>query len=642
MNQNEIKTIVLVGQPNSGKSTLLNVISDIKTNTSNYPGTTDKLNASLINIYGKTFKIIDLPGVYSLNSSSTAEDITLEFLLNEKYDLIVNVVDASLLVRSLELTVELVELGKPMIISLNMLDDAESHGLDIDIKKLEEILNIPVIPTMAIYGKGVKQLVETVYYSVNKKNHSPKEIKYTHHLEVRINSLEEDISALNEKLNGSSRFYALKAIESPDLVPKNILQQVRTASAAIEKECQDLHKMDGFEAISYERHHLAMKLSEDITKFRQTRKRPFVDSLDNFLMHPYWGYLSLVIFFFLYFCSIFLFGGYLSSISEIPIGWLGNTYSSLKLPYPFLWSTINGIYYGFSGIFGIVLPYFLPLMFLTAYFEETGYIARIAFLVDGIMHKIGLHGKSVVPFILGFGCSVPAIYATRMIDNKRDKMITGILIPFIPCSARIAVIFALTAAFTGPIGAIVVFFYVIIIITLIGSLMTKFLSKPMGLILEIPRLKIPSLKITFSKTIGKVFEFFKDAVTYLIAGSIILSWIEYFHVGNFINKAFSPILKNVLGLPEQLGSTLLFGFFRKELIIVMANQALGVSNLAMLPLTPQQIIVFVIFVTLYFPCFTTFVVIWKEFSAKVVIISALLSIILATISSLIFRLIFLI
>ena len=258
------------------------------------------------------------------------------------------------------------------------------------------------------------------------------------------------------------------------------------------------------------------------------------------------------------------------------------------------------------------------------------------------MHRIGLHGKSVAAFILGVGCSVPAIYATRTLDSSRDRILTGILIPFVPCSARIAVIFALTAAFAGPLWAVVVFVFVILVIAVNGKILSKFMKKPTGLILEIPQLRVPSIRISFKKTIFKINDFLKEALPFLILGSVLLGWIELFEVSKYIDFVFYPILKYVLGLPDALGSTLVFGFFRKELILVMANQALGVDSLAMLPLTKSQVIVFIIFVTLYFPCFTTFIVIVKEFGTKVGLISAALSIVVATISALIFRIYFII
>jgi ferrous iron transport protein B len=380
-----------------------------------------------------------------------------------------------------------------------------------------------------------------------------------------------------------------------------------------------------------------MKISEKTSKYKPRKERSITDKVDDYILHPKIGYLFLGLFFGVYFLTIFLVGDLISGLMEYPLTALQNLYTPLKDYNIFLWRTVDGTYQGVAGGLGIVMPYFLPLVFLTSIFEDSGYLARVAFLVDGIMHKIGLHGKSVAAFILGFGCTVPAIYATRILENKRDRIITGILIPFIPCSARISVIFALAAAFTGPFWAIVIFFFVMLVIAINGKVLSKFIDKPLGMIMEIPSLKAPNLKIAFSKTSFKIKEFVKHAFVFLIVGSILLSWIEQFNVAHYVNYLFAPILKYALGLPTELGSTLVFGFFRKELIIVMANQAFGVSTLSQLPLTIHQTVVFLVFVTLYFPCFTTIVVIYKEFGAKVALFSGTLSVIIATISAFMFK-----
>lgn len=359
-------------------------------------------------------------------------------------------------------------------------------------------------------------------------------------------------------------------------------------------------------------------------------------------MHPKLGFLSLPIFFGLMFVTIFYVGNFMTELIEPAFEYLGGLYEPLKGTSLFAWFTVDGAFQGITGAIGIVLPYFLPLVFLTSFFEDTGYLARLAFLIDNSIHKIGLHGKSVAAFIMGVGCSVPAIYATRILESRRDRILTGILIPFVPCSARIAVIFALTAAFAGPLAAVAIFVFVLIVIAVNGKLISKFLKKPTGLILEIPTLRMPPVSLTFRKTWYKIIEFLKEALPFLVAGSIFLGWIEYFEISKYVDIVFAPILNYILDLPEQLGSTLVFGFFRKELILVMANQALGVEKLELLPLTQAQVMTFIAFVTFYFPCFTTFVVIWKEFGSKVAFGSALLSVIVATMSALIFRFYFII
>ncbi len=630
----ETKTIALIGQPNSGKSTIFSVMSDVKTSAS---GSTYELKQSLINIFGEKFTVVDLPGIYSLNTSQTSEEITLDYLLKGKIDLIVNVVDGSLLSRSLELTVELLELGLPMIVALNMEDISSKYGISLDHKHLQSILNVPVVPTQALFGKGVKDLTEHCYKRLKGKEIAPSTLDYTHHFEMHLQKLYPKLDQFKNKYNAKPRFFAIKSIENPKALPEEIKEAVEPLASQIRAELETEHGKDSFECVSYERHHLAMKTSEDISKFIDKKSKPFLERIDNVLLHPVWGNFFLIVFFFLYFLSIFLVGDFLAKLVEPPLDALSGTFAGLKDVNELAWYSVNGAYQGLVGVLGIVLPYFLPLVFLTSLFEDTGYLSRIAFLIDGLMHKIGLHGKSVVSFILGLGCSIPALYATRMLEDKRDRVISALLIPFVPCSARITVIFALSAAFTGPYWAMVIFFYILLVIAGVGKLLSIFLSEPTGMVLEIPRLRKPMLKSSVKSTWLKTKDFIREATIFLIGGGIFLGWVEYFGVANLLDAAFEPILHTILGLPEELGSTLFFGFWRKELILVMANQALNVPTIAELPLRNPQIIVFIIFVSLYFPCFTTFVVIVKEFKWKIAIYSGILALVIATLSAFLFK-----
>jgi ferrous iron transport protein B len=384
-----------------------------------------------------------------------------------------------------------------------------------------------------------------------------------------------------------------------------------------------------------------MKLSEEISFSVSRRKVQLRDRLDRLLLHPLFGRFFLLAYFLAFFAAIFFVGNLLNGL----LGRVLEKIPPLILPLRnfsgFLWLTADGLFQGLAGSLGIVLPYFLPLIFLNSLFEDTGYLSRIAFLLDGLLHRIGLHGKSVAAFILGFGCTAPALYATRILENKRDRLLSALLLPFIPCSARNAVIFALTAAFAGPVWALIIYLYVLLAIAATGKIISFFLAKPGGLIMEIPDLKSPSWRGAMIKTGQKLKEFTIQVIPLLLLGSVAMAWLGYLHIGPLLDAFFSPLLKGLLDLPSQLGTTLVFGFFRKELIIVMAGQALGVSALALLPLTLSQTVVFIVFVTLYFPCFATFVVMWNEFGWKTVSASAVLSVAVAAVSAYLFKLLFL-
>jgi len=627
--------IVLIGQPNAGKSTVFNVLSDIKAVASNFSGTSVEKFENDITIDGRVFHVIDLPGVYSLNPGDEAEKVTYAYLVGKEIDLVINVVDATQLARGLELTVELIEFGIPMVMALNMWDEAERKGLKIYPEKLEGFLNIPVVTTSALYGKGIKNLMNSCYKSIYNGNRSPAKLEYTSHIEENVDKIEKALTETNTLIskNGSPRFYAIKAIENPEVVPETILNSIHDILEPIREDIRQTHKKDGHETISYERHHISMKLMEDTSHFVDRKTVPFREKVDRYLLHPILGYFPLLAFFFLFFTVIYFTGNLLSDLVAVPIEKIPGLYAGLKSNQLFLWFTVDGIYQGLEGAVGIVLPYFLPLIFLMSVFEDTGYLSRMAFMLDGFMHKIGLHGKSVVPFILGFGCSVPAIYGVRIIENKRDRMLTAVLLPFIPCSARTTVILAMTAALTGPLGALFIYFFVIFILAITGKILSLFMGKATGLVMEIPDLKIPSLKVSISKTRMKMKQFLKLAVPFLILGSIAMAWLEYLKINDSINKIFAPVVKGIMGLPEILGSTLVFGFFRKELVLVMTNTAFGVKSIGEIPLSAEQVLVFVVFVTLYFPCFSTFVVMWKEFGKKVVFLSSVLSIVVALIAA---------
>ncbi len=632
--------IVLVGQPNAGKSTLFNVLSDIKAAAGNFAGTSVRITQSAVQLEGRAFQLLDLPGAYSLNAADDAEKITRDYLLRQPVDLVINVVDSTLLARSLELTVELLELGLPMAVALNMQDEAEKRGLKIDHEKLERLLGVPVVPTSALHGKGVRQLIERSLRLLAAPPPSPPAFPYTAHIEALVQGLAASMPEAEPGRNGSRRFYAIKAIENPAMVPEETRRPLAAAIASACSQIRDFHKLECFESIAYERHHLAMKLSEEICEFVPRKTIHLHDRMDRFLLHPLLGRLFMLAYFLAFFAVIYVSGGLFSRWLDPLLSRVPPLLLPLQKVSGFLWLTADGLFQGLAGALGVVLPYFLPLIFLHSLFEESGYLSRIAFLLDGLLHRIGLHGKSVAAFILGFGCTAPALYATRILENKRDRFLSALLLPFIPCSARNAVIFALTAALAGPLWALAIYLFVLLVIAVTGKVLSLFLAKPGGLIMEIPDLKLPSLRNAVKASGRQLREFALTVVPLLLLGSAAMSWLGRLHVSAAIDGLFSPLVSGLLGLPARLGTTLVFGFFRKELIVIMAQQALGVTSLALLPLNTGQAVVFLVFVTLYFPCFTTFVVMGREFGWKTAGASALLSVAVASLAAYSFKLLF--
>ncbi len=636
-----VHKVVLVGQPNAGKSTLFNVLSDIKSASGNFAGTSVRLTQSTVQLDGRVFQLLDLPGCYSLNAGDDAERISRDHLLGQPVDLVINVVDSMQLARSLELTYELLELGLPMAVALNMQDEAEKHGLLIDHEKLERELGVPVVPTSALHGKGVRQLMDRSLRRLDAPPSPRPAPAYTAHIEAHVRKLSAALPQPGPGHNGSRRFYAIKAIENPDMVPSEWLRPLEGNIAAACAQIREIHQLECFETISCERHHLAMKLSEETCEFVPRRTIHLHDRMDRFLLHPLLGRLFLLAYFLTFFTVIYVTGGLFS-------GWIEpllNRGHALLLPlqqvWQPLWLTADGIYQGLSGALGIVLPYFLPLILLHAIFEDSGYLSRVAFLLDGLLHRVGLHGKSVAAFILGFGCTAPALYATRILENKRDRVLSALLLPFIPCSARNAIIFAMSAALAGPLWAMVIYLFVLLVIGVTGRLISLFLPRPGGLIMEIPDLRTPSLRNALSASGRQLKEFAFTVVPWLLLGSAAMSWLGRLDLSGAIDALFAPLINGLLGLPAALGTTLVFGFFRKELIVVMAQQALGAASLALLPLTAGQAVVFLVFVTLYFPCFSTFVVMGREFGWRIAGASAVLSVIVATLAAWLFKVVIL-
>ncbi len=640
--QNNFPDIIFIGQPNSGKSTLFNAIAGLKAETSNFPGTTVEHTHSKVNVEGQVLNIIDLPGTYTLNPSDEAENVALFHLFVEKPDLIINVVDASIMGRSLELTLELIELGYPMVVALNMMDLAERKGMVLDKEKLSELIGVPVVPVIATHGRGIKELLDTAL-SVLSARKIIFPIQWSKDVEEKINELER-VLPNGFPIVANKRFTTIKMIEAEKLLFDKMLLELhpglKQSLDKVRKDLEERHNAPAYEVIAAERHHQALKIFEGCCRVKRGRKIDWLERIDDILMHPFLGYVILLAVFLIFFFVIFKVGNPLEELFLGPVNSLRD-YLALHLGKSLLFYLAEGLLQGIGGGVAIVLPYFVPLLFLMSLLEDIGYLSRASFLMDTFMHKIGLHGNSVSAFILGFGCNVPAVVSTRILDSRRDKIITALLIPFVPCSARTTIILALIAFYLGPFWALGFYVFNILLLGVLGRIISLFFKDPSpGLILEIPTLKMPSMNNMLKKIYIRLKAFVKFAWPILIAGSVVLALMQFFKLDQYVNLILSPLVDKALGLPQDLGVTLIFGFLRKELSLVMMLQALGVNyHDLMNVITFQQMIIFVIFISFFIPCLSTVAIIWKEIGRRVALLSIALNTAVAVLISLGVRLI---
>ncbi|MCJ7681464.1 MAG: ferrous iron transport protein B, partial [Candidatus Aminicenantes bacterium] len=597
--------IVFIGQPNAGKSTIFNALAGTRAETSNFPGTTVTHTHSHINFFGRELNIIDLPGSYSLNPSDEGEKVALTHLFGEKPDMIVNVIDASTLGRSLELTLELIELEYPMVIALNMMDLAEKKGMTISTEHLEKVLGVPVIPMTAVRGRGAKELLDACC-DVLDQNRVPFFHPWSRDVEEKV---EELMKALPPELPivANRRFTAIKMIEAENLFFNEMLTELHPALKEkldnIRNDLKNRHDSEACEVVAAERHHLALKYFENCCTVKHGSQTKLLDRIDDIIMHPFLGYVILAAVFFLFFFIIFKVGNPLEELILGPVAGV-RRFLSAQFGIGILFFVLDGLTQGIVGGVAIVLPYLLPLLFLMSFLEDIGYLARAGFMMDTFMHRIGLHGKSVSPLMLGFGCNVPAIVSTRMLESRRDKVITALLIPFIPCSARTTIILALVAFYLGPVWALGFYVGNLFLVALLSRIISFFFKDPSpGMILEIPSLKLPSLKNMLAKSYFQLKSFIKFAWPILIAGSVVLGLFQYFGMDRIINTILSPLVEQALGLPRDLGVTLVFGFLRKELSLIMMLQALGVEYHGLMTvITQSQLVIFTIFISIFIPC----------------------------------------
>ena len=442
------------------------------------------------------------------------------------------------------------------------------------------------------------------------------EIKYGKEIEDRI----KKITALLKRvqINYPVRYITIKLLEDDEEIKKMVESADPKIMTIVEKYARELERIHGHTVrfiIASERYNVANRLTQHSIRQIPT-KIMFSERLDKITLHKVFGYPIMVIIILTIFLIIFKFGSFISGILE-------NFFSNIELTFQSLFGTsvftkliLGGVLNGlFAGI-AIVIPYILPFYFILGLLEDSGYLTRIAFLVDTLMHKIGLHGKAFIPLMLGYGCNVPACLGCKIMETRKERFLAVFLTTLIPCAARTVIILGLVGAFVGMKWALALYIFNLIIIFVLGRLTFKILpGEPMGLIMEMHDYKIPHLKTIIKQTWFRLKEFIIIAFPFIIVGSFIIKILEITNLLEPISNAMSPITVWWLGLPAITGITLIFGILRKELILIMLATLLGTTNFA-LALTPVQMMVFAIVSMLYIPCIATIAVLVKELKWK--------------------------
>lgn len=625
----------LIGQPNCGKSTLFNQVAGYKAETGNFSGTTVNFKETKVRVLGNVVELVDLPGTYSLLGTNPAERVVLDYLTSKKVDVVINVIDATHLVQGMLFTIELLEMGRPMVLAINMMDDAARQGLKIDGEKLSQLLGIPVLPMIASRGQGVRGAFIQAWHAAKEKK-IPQPMKYGGEIENAIQDLKGRMH--QDGFPISRRAIAIKLLEGDPEITNKVLKKNPQIANFIHGHLDTLCHRSSRQAVwmvATERQNIARELTKKVTQQGETQLS-LRDKLDDYLLHPVFGYLFLLLVLGGFFVLVYGIGNWIAEPMLAFFDNLTNLVLTRMNMSGLIPPLVAGIIQGVSGGFAIVLPYLLPFLLGLGFLEDIGYLTRIAFLTDALMHRIGLHGKAIVPFILGYGCSVPAIMSTRIMEDKRDRFLSAALVTMIPCAARLSVIFGLVSFYLGPWAALGIYFFNILVIAITGKIISRFLPEDSpGLILEMPVYRMPTLRTVTAKAWFRIREFIFEAWPLLIAGSVILAGLNYFSITPYLDKIFQPITW-ALGLPSAVGTPLLFGIFRKELSLIMLAQALGTTNFGAV-LTAEQMVVYTIFIVFYIPCVSTIVIIKNELGAKNMWLITGLSLLVATLAALLTR-----
>ena len=677
--------VALVGNPNCGKTSLFNVASGGHEHVGNYSGVTVDAKEGFFDFQGYHFRLVDLPGTYSLSAYSPEELYVRKHIIEETPDVIINVVDAGNLERNLYLTTQLIDMNVRMVIALNMYDALQHSGNKLNYHKLSELLGVPIVPTISRTGEGIDNLFHVIiglYEGIDFmgqkdeiKNEILREFREWHdayvpdhkykgaednftakgfirhihinhgpEIERSIDAVKKEISK-NENIRHkySTRFLAIKLLENDKDIETRVIAPLPNGKeilAARDKEAERLRQLgndDTEQCIADAKYgFISGALKETFTQTNHDTET-FTRVVDSIVTNRFWGYPIFFIFLYIMFEGTFVLGEYLQRLIEWMVCLIGQGAEKFLSPGPLKDMIVDGIIGGVGGVI-VFLPNILLLYFFISFMEDSGYMARAAFIMDKIMHKMGLHGKSFIPLIMGFGCNVPAIMTSRIIESRKARLVTMLVNPLMSCSARLPIYLVLIGAFfPGKASLILLSIYAIgiLLAVLMARIFTKFLVKgdDTPFVMELPPYRMPTAKVVLRHTWEKGKQYLKKMGGIIMVASIIIWFLGYYpnhdayatqaeqqensYIGQ-LGKAIEPVIEP-LGFDWKMGIGILSGVGAKELVVstlgVLYTNDDDIDSVNLserIPITPLVAYCYMLFVLIYFPCIATLAAIRQE------------------------------
>ena len=655
--------IALIGNPNCGKTSLFNELCNGHERVGNYSGVTVDAKDGHFDYGGFHFKVVDLPGTYSLSSYSPEERYVRKYLKDETPDVIINVVVASNLERNLYLTTELIDMDRSMVIALNMYDELEASGAKLDHEQLGKMIGVPIIPTVSKSGKGIKNLLDTIIQVFENTN------KTVRHVHVNLGSeIEEAITVLKNEIKKSSlpisqkfspRYIAIKLLENDSEVLEELKNApdldswIQLRDKAVE-HIETVGNEDIMSAIASEKYgFISGALKETMTPETKTSEQKTTDIIDTIVTHKLFGFPIFLLIMWFIFWVTFELGSYPMDWIDAGVSWLSDTVREFMPAGPLKDLIVDGIIGGVGGVI-VFLPNIMILYFFISFMEDSGYMARAAFIMDKIMHKMGLHGKSFIPLIMGFGCNVPAVMSSRIIESRSSRLITMLIIPFMSCSARLPIYLLLVGTFFPSNASFVILsLYILSIIVAIITAklmrMTMFKKDETPFVMELPPYRVPTMKASLHHMWEKGEQYLRKMGGVILIGSIAIWALSYFprdfNKSNeqmtateiatqqqnsylaSIGRFFEPVVEP-LGFNWKGSVALISGATAKEIVVstlgvLYSNDNDSAESLSQRiaevnpetgtpDFTPLVALSFMVFVVLYFPCIATIVAISRE------------------------------